>query len=191
MARVAYITPAEMLVFYDSNKVLMLASDSSTPATTTELANSSSTAYSIVYQAIQNAAGEIDSHCQIGRRYSRADLETIAEEAANPTGATTAEQAQQVKRGAPLRRLTADLAFGFLMARRGYTAERMRALAPQYEAALMTLERLMNGLRVFDMDEQLAASAPSRVTIGSQVYRPSANNRMFGTWNDQDFSFNC
>ena len=190
MATVSYITPSELLVFYDANKVLMLASDSSTPATATELANSSSTAYGIVYQAIQSAAGEIDSHCQIGRRYSREDLETIADEAANPTGSATV-QAQQVKRGAPLRRLTADLAFGFLMARRGYTAERMRALAPQYEGALMTLERLLNGLRVFDMEAQLSASSPSRIVIGSQVYRPSLNNRMFGVWSDNDFNFNC
>lgn len=175
-----YIDPEDLLTYYDATKVLsLLSDDTAIPATAADLTNPASTPYAIAATAIRSASGDIDSHCQIGLRYTRADLESIAADVSTETA---------LKRSAPLKRLTADLAFGFLMARRGYTAEAMRALAPQYEAALMTLDRLANGIQIFDIDANLQASVPKIVGIGvNDEGSLTRANRLFGLWAGTQF----
>lgn len=178
-----YILPADMLVFYDANKVGELSSDTGTAATAAELANSASTPYSIVIRAIRSAASDLDTHCQQGKRYTRSDLEAIIAAAL----AAPSDEAKQ-KRAATIQQVVADLTFGYLMARRGYSAAQMDALAPRYREALTVLEQLANGTTVFDLDANLAASIPIRVNIGQNGYRPSLDNRMFGVWPDQMYT---
>lgn len=175
-----YIVPADLLQFYDSNRVLELASDTGTAATTAELSNSASGPYAVAIRAIRSAASDLDMHCQQGKRYTRADLEAVITAA---LAAPTDEEKQ--KRAAKIQQVVADLTFGYLMARRGYSAQQMDALAPRYREALVVLEQLANGTTVFDLDANLAASIPKRVAIGDRVYRPSLDNRMFGYWPDQ------
>jgi hypothetical protein len=74
-----------------------------------------------------------------------------------------------------------------MMGRRGFAADAMKLLAPRYEDALLTLERLAQGLMVFDLDANIAAGVPRRVGIGIQNSNPSSDNRMFGIWPDTAF----
>lgn len=177
-----YITPALLPTFYDTNRVLDLLSDTSVDATVADLSSTSSAPYLTCLQAIRDAGSEIDQHAQQGKRYTRDDLENIITEAV----AAPADEVKQ-KRAAALRRLCADLTFYFLLIRRGFTADRMESLAPRAEAAWKTLDELANGIRILDLDANLAASIPKRVRIGSQKYLPSANNHLFGIWYDGPF----
>lgn len=179
-----YLTPAELPTYYDERRILQLASDDGVPADLADLSNTGTSAYRFVNSGILWAASEIDSHCQQGKRYSRADLEAIVTEAL----AATSDGTKQ-KRAALIRQLTADLAFGQLVSRRGYTGQSLTMFAPRYEPALATLEKLALGLQVFDLDGPINAGAPSRVGIGSQGnYRPSMNNKMFGVWPDLPYN---
>ena len=170
-----YITPADLASFYDSRRVLQLAVDSTTPALITDLSNASTPAYQTVNQAILTAASDIDSHAQVGQRYSPSDLNyLIINWQNNPT------IPQYAKSAALLRQLTADLAFGILAARRGYAGDTLKMYAPRYEPALVTLERLAEGYQVFNLCAQLNASIPQIARIAGGVTRPSRWNRMFG-----------
>lgn len=180
----SYLTPAEVVNYYDSRRVLELASDTGTSALIADLSNTASTPYAIVMTAIRVAASDLDSHCQQGRRYARADLENIITESlAAPTDEPKA------KRAGLIRQLIADLTFGFLMSRRGYAEDRMKLLAPRYDMAIDTLRALATGMQVFDLDDTLGAGLPSGVPIGFNGYRPSLYNKMFGIWEDTPRTF--
>lgn len=175
----SYLTPTDLVTFYDSRRVLELASDSGLVALIADLSNTASGPYTVCNAAIRSAAADVDSHCQVGRRYQRSTLEGIITDALS---APMDEAAQ--KRAAILRQLVADLAFGFLMSRRGYAEDRMKLLAPRYDMALETLASIASGMMVFDLDDNIAAGLPSAVPIGLNKYRPSLNNRLFGVWED-------
>ena len=184
-----YISPSDLLTFYDRSRVLQLCTDGDIDAVAADLSSTSSSAYSIAIQACRDASADIDTHCQQGKRYSRADLEAIITAA---TGSPSDEAIQ--KRASAVRRLAADLAFYYLNVRRGYTADRIRSIAPRSDAALETLEQLANGQLVLDLDANLAASVPQIVGIGSRIYRPGENNHLFGIWPDQQSTgslYNC
>lgn len=181
-----YIVPTDLLTFYDRSRVLELTADDTdgtgTPATAADLSNTASAPYAIAINAIYTAASTLDSHCQLGKRYARADLETII----SAYLADSTNVAKR-KRAALIQQVVADLAFGVLMSRRGFTADQMKEMAPRYEEALLVLEKLAAGMLVFDLDANLNASVPRSVTIGLNVYKPSADNKMFGIWCDQPY----
>lgn len=164
--------------------MLQLASDSGTAALLADLSNAASAAYAFILHSTRWASSEIDSHCQMGKRYTRASLEAIVTAAdAAPTNETLN------KRAGVIRQLCADLTYGHLMSRRGQAAEALKSLAPRYEMALLTLEKLAQGLQVFDLDANINAGKPHRVTIGlNNKYTPSADNRLFGIWSDSPFT---
>ena len=176
-----YIEPTDLLTFYDRNRVLELCKDDTdgtgTPATAAQLQSVGSAPYVIANSAITVAASTLDSHCQRGKRYTRLDLEAII-------AAWLDDEADVAlaKRAALIRQLVADLAFGYLMSRRGFTGSQMKEMAPRYEEALMTLEAIAAGNMVFDIDANVNAGAPSSVRIGVNVYRPSLHTRLFGSW---------
>jgi len=178
-ASASYLNPDELTTYYDSRRVLQLASDTGTPAVAADLDDDGSAAYAFVNAAIRSAAAELDSHCQQGKRYTRADLEAIITAAV----AAPSDEAKN-KRAGLIRQLVADLAFGVLASRRGYHDDRLKALAPRYETALVTLERLSQGFQVFDLDDAINAGVPSRVRIGLRNYRPATHNRLFGAFED-------
>jgi hypothetical protein len=179
MANESYLTPAELPTYYDLRRVLELASDTGEAATEGDLGSTSSDAYAFVMSAIRKGASDLDSHCQMGKRYTRATLQTIISEAL----ASPADEVLQ-KRAALIRQIVADLAFGIMLGRRGFSADAVGKLAPRYEEALATLERLSQGFQVFDLDDNIQAGVPSRARIGRLAYRPGAFNRMFGVWED-------
>ena len=179
MASDSYLDPAALPLFYDERRVLHLASDTGASAKIADLSDANSAPYAKVLSAIRFAAGELDSHCQQGKRYARATLEAIVEDAeSNP-----ADEGYQ-KRAQLLKQLVADLAFGVLASRRGYVADALAQLCPRYELALQTLDRLAQGLQIFDVEGAITRGAPSSVRIGKNVYRPSAYNRLFGVFED-------
>ena len=178
-ASASYLNPVDLVRFYDSRRVLQLASDSGATAVIADLSNSASAAYGFVLSAIRSAASELDSHCQQGKRYARGILEDII-------AAAVAAPADEVKakRAALIQQLVADLAFGIMCSRRGQVADALKALCPRYETALVTLERLAQGVQIFDTDLAINRGVPASVKIGKNVYRPSRDNRLFGVWND-------
>ncbi len=155
----AYITNADVALYYDSRRLLELCSDSGTEETTLDNA--------ILTELLLAASAEIDANCQQGKRYAKATLEAMTGK-----GATL------------LKQLCADLAFGSLMARRGFAADQMKVQAPRYEAALLTLEMLYQGRKVFDLDANINAGVPKVAVIGKNQIRGSQFNRMFGLWPD-------
>lgn len=179
MANENYIAPADIVTYYDSRRILDLASDTGEPAVIADLSDDGTAAYGFVASAIRTAAGMLDSHCQMGKRYTRAVLEAIITAAL----AAPADEAKQ-KRAAMIRQMVADLAYGVMLGRRGYSADATKNLAPRYDEALATLERLAQGLQVFDLDVNIDAGRPRAVRIGRLAYRPGAFNRLFGVWED-------
>ncbi len=179
----SYITPADLATFYDSRRVLQLASDDTTvPATLADLSNTGSTPYAIVRNCIESAASEVDTHCQQGKRYTRAVLEfMISDWLLYPTD--TAKQ----KRAAVLRQLVADLAFGLLISRRGMSAKALSQLCPRYEEAQATLEKLALGVQVFDIDSAIDAGVPQFTALNLNGFNPSTGNLMFGVWPDKNY----
>ena len=166
-----------MPTFYDSRRVLQLASDSGTAALPGDLSNTSSAAYALMQNAIITAASELDTHCQIGQRYTTTVLEAIIANAlANPTDLGAQKSAGLI------RQLVADLAFGILASRRGYRGKTLDEFAPRYDAALVTLERISRGDQVFNQQQNLTAGVPSVGIIGQCAYRPSIQNRLFPVW---------
>lgn len=165
-----YITPVELLNYYDQRRVLEMCSDTGSPATLGSLGSNP-----LALSAIRSASAELDSHLQTGMRYERSQLEDICT-AADAGGSTEAEK----KRAAPIKELVAHLAFGRLMARRGFAATKMRELAPMYETSQEQLNLLASGVRIFDLDAPKAAGVPSRATIGENRLKWSNYSRMFG-----------
>lgn len=173
-----YLQPAELFLFYDKRRVLQLLSDTNVPVVEASIDTNTR-----AIQLIRAASSRIDARCQVGKRYSRTDLETIASDARtaneglDPTGYAT-----KWKRFVVLQQLTADLVFGDLMAVRGLAADQMKQLAPRYEEALLLLEMLYQGQTIFDLDGPKEAGVPVRVQIGKNQLSSVNFNRMFGIW---------
>ena len=174
-----YILPVDLVTFYDSTRVLDLLSDTTTAATLADLSSSGSAPYALAILAIRRAAGDVEQHCQFGKRYTRETLEGIITAGL----AAPSDEAKQ-KRMVALQSLVADLTFGYLMSRRGHAAAQMRELAPRYDEALAKLEKLAAGYLVFDIDANVAAGRPVSVQMGKNRYMPSLDNKMFGVWPD-------
>lgn len=122
----AYATADDLLTRYDSRRVADLVSDTGARSV---YPNSSP----VVAVVLEDASGMIDAACRVAKRYTTADLNSL-------TGSTKSL----------LVRLTCDLAFGLLVARRGYSAQDQKVMAPQTEAANALLEQLRTGERIFD-----------------------------------------
>lgn len=174
-----YLRPVEWVQFYDRRRLLQLLSDTGTAFPDSDLTNEASAGYAAASRMLTAASATVDARCQVGRRYSRADLEGIAQ-----TGRSGAATGPDAKRFALLQQLVADLAWGNLLTRRGYAAEAVQAQAPRYAEALTLLEQLYQGVTVFDLAGPIAAGAPSIATLGANTIRGTDFNRMFGTWPD-------
>ena len=177
----SYILPADLLVYYDSRRVLQMASDDvNTPATAADLSNAASDPYIKVFNCIESAASDVDSHCQQGKRYTRATLELILSD-----WLLTPNDTAKRKRASLLRQLVADLSYGLLISRRGMSAKALAQLCPRYEEAQATLEKLALGVQVFDLDANIDAGVPQFTPLNKYGWNPSINNGMFGVWPDQ------
>lgn len=192
MPDLVYLQNAEMQLFYDLRRVKDLLTDDGTgdnltPTDIATITDDPSDPGTKLWGAINWASSEIDAKCQNGRRYARADLEQIVQYAIDPPfGSSAAVIEGYKKRAAVLKKLAADLAFGFLAQRRAQSADQLRQLAPAYEEALIRLEELYDGKRVFDLDSALDATVPTRKRMGRLANLATSMNRMFGVWPDDN-----
>lgn len=193
MAAPYYLLPNEMVLYYDARRVLELANDKGDgSATTASLSRGGSDEYQIIAAAISTVSAEIDAALQVGSIYARTDLEGLIAALTDPL--ITADSVlllAATKRAALLKQMVADLTFGRLMARRGYTAAAMKEMAPQYDGALQMLLDLAGGRRVFDLDANKSAGVPSTVEIGTfgtgRLVSVQASP-LFGSFGSSNFS---
>jgi hypothetical protein len=192
-----YLTNLGMKLFYDRRRLTDLLTDDGTgdDLTDTDIETIDPDDEDLpgtrLYTAILWASSEIDAKCQNGRRYARADLEAMVQYAIDaPVGSTAVQIEGYRKRAATLQKLTADLAFGFLAQRRAQSADKLRQLAPAYEEALVRLEELYEGRKVFDLDSTLDATVPTRRKLGKLAFLQSSFNEMFGLFSTENGMFN-
>lgn len=157
----SYAIPSDLYTRYDSRRVGELVNDDGTRSTTTQL-DSNATALAV----LADASSMIDAAVLAGNRYLQSDLAALV---SDPNG------------GPFLKRLTCDLAWGLLNARRGYTNEELAARAPMFARALDTLDKLHDGERVFEIAASLAAGKPLNAKLSSHVTLLTSNaQRYFG-----------
>jgi hypothetical protein len=125
----AYITAAQFTRLYDSRRVCQLLADTGTPVAAADLAADETLADLLAVASEQIAAAAL-----VGKRYSVDQLAALA--ASTTTGFL-------------LRKLTADLAYASLVARRGQGAADLDRLCPAYADALRQLEALRLGATLF------------------------------------------
>lgn len=172
-----YVTPAQMTGYYDSRRILQLVTDDGDDADPGDLTNPASAPYKLLVTLIRAVESEIDGALQVGRRYSRLDLEGLITAADAPT-ATEADK----KRAAVLNRLAADLVYGALLCRRAFSADQIDSLCPRYGAAQETLAKLGDGSAVFDLDAPKDAGVPHAVKLGTQIDNTIRNSHLFGVF---------
>jgi len=164
-----YLTPDELLLYYDRRRVLEYATDDGTAAT--DISQNA-----LILRAIQSSSGEFDSAMQKGGRYLRQTMEDIVD-AARDASATASE----AKRAAPIMELIAHLTYGRLVSRRGHSADALRQLCPMYEDAQRRIDELATGVEIFDIDAAIRSGKPSTTRIGLKGASITANNRLFST----------
>lgn len=153
-----YATVADLLLRYDSRRIGDLVSDNDTRVT--NLADNV-----VVLEALKDASSMIDSACRVANRYSQLDLSSLTAEAANLR-----------------KRLTCDLAFGYLIQRRGYGAAELETMAPGYIKGLEYLEQLRQGERVFDTTTHPSAGNTHRTILSKDVsFLANEADRFFGS----------
>ena len=123
----AYATPQDLLIRYDERRVADLVSDTGTRS-------AAPLTSPVVAAVLEDAAGILDSACRVGGRYSLTDL-------ANMSGSGHSL----------LVRLSCDIAYSLLVARRGYSTTDMKVMAPQMDWANKMLDDLRKGDRVLDI----------------------------------------
>jgi phage gp36-like protein len=154
----AYATVADLLLRYDSRRIGDLVSDNDTRVT--NLADNV-----VVLEALKDASSMIDSSCRVANRYSQNDLNNLTSEAANLR-----------------KRLCCDLAFGYLIQRRGYGAAELETMAPGYINALDYLEKLRQGERVFDTTTHPDAGNTHRTVVSKDIsFLATEADRYFGS----------
>lgn len=157
----AYLTGDQFLQCYDARRVGQWLSDNDTPLTPAESASSA-----ILAELVRQAGKMIDSAATNAARYSRQDLGSLAAD---------------VENGGLIRRLCADLAYGLLAKRRGYSAAEVAELAPGYVEAMSMLDQLRLGERIFDLPGVPEAGLPGVVRLGgSQSGSIGQSKRFFG-----------
>jgi phage gp36-like protein len=158
----SYAQPADMIARYDVRRLGDLVRDDTTRATPTEL-----TAPDPVLQtALDDAAGEIDASVLAGKKYFPSDL----------AGLTGTDKAL-------LLRLNCDLAYGFLVMRRGYSAADAASQAPGFARALALLDLLRDGAKVFGVEANREAGLSRTGPLSRNIHLISHLHRFFGEIN--------
>jgi phage gp36-like protein len=158
----AYCTPAAFLQCYDSRRVGQLLTDNDEPLFSSQILSSS-----VLAELLRQATKIIDAACAVGDRYDPTELATLASD---------------VEHGGLIRRLCADIAFGLLQQRRGYSLKEIQDLSSGYQLAMDMLEQLRMGERIFNLDGVPEAGLPDVVRLGVNSAGPSVANcsRFFG-----------
>lgn len=148
----AHATATDLLRRYDIRRIGDLVNDNDTRATEADLQNPSTPAGAVVNTALSDASGLINSAILAGRRYTLANLANM----------TTDSKALLV-------RICCDLAYSFLVTRRGYGAADLEAMTSRAKESEMILEQLRQGERLFEVDANQNASVPNQAVISNKV----------------------
>lgn len=156
----AYATSADMIKRYDANRVGQLVKDDGTKATTAALVTDD-----VLAAALDDASQLLRSAFRAGNRYTDDDITDILASAG----------------AALLIRLTCDIAYGLLMARRGYPEADIQNNTPRYKDAMETIRAIRNGDKVFDIDgDEGEATNVSRVVLSKNLNLVTGAQRLFG-----------
>lgn len=140
----AYCTPAEFILRYDSRRVRELLSDTGTPVPLADLEDNET-----LLALLEDASHRLKMAVRQSNRYSIDFLWYIYN--GNPDYDDNPDPgSDEDTRKHEIIRIVADLAFGMLMARRGLAQKELFELAPMYKDALDMLEALKRGERIFD-----------------------------------------
>jgi phage gp36-like protein len=158
----AYAVAQDMLNRFDARRLGDLVRDDTTRATPTELLVPDP----VLLVALNDAASEIDASVLAGKKYLPADLAGLAGTDLNL-----------------LVRLNCDLAYGFLVMRRGYSATDTAAQAPGFTRALEMLVLLRDGQKVFAVDANREAGLSKMGPLSRNIHLISHMQRYFGDLN--------
>jgi phage gp36-like protein len=153
----SYAQPADMMARYDVRRLGDLVRDDTTRADPSSLLSDT-----VLQTALDDAAGEIDASVLAGQKYLPADL-------AGLTGTDLAL----------LKRLNCDLAYGFLVMRRGYSAADAQAQAPGFARAQELLQLLRDGNKVFGVLANRQAGLPHTVPASQNIRLLSGTIRRY------------
>lgn len=180
----AFCTVNQFLATVDNRVVKEHLSDSGSPLNQSDLEDND-----ILNQLLNEATEMIRSAVQVRNKYTFEELDTMA--AGEVDGVA-------YQYGFYLRRLTAALAYGLLMMRRGRPASDIAKLAPQFSMALADLERLRAGELIFPSYEagtHETAGLPSvsddldydNTPTGFRPLSKRTNTRLFPSDSDAPF----
>lgn len=150
------VTGVDVVARYDARRVCDLVGDAGVRADPATVAANDN-----LLTIVDDAIDMLLSAVRVASRYSTADLEVDPPPAVGGTGKPL------------VKRIVADLTFGLLTARRGYSADEQGKLSPRYFEALQLLEQIRRGDRIFDVDAAAAAGLPGTVNIDDAVGRPN------------------
>jgi len=158
-----YATAQDLLDRYDSRRIGDLATDSGTRLTEAQILSDSK-----VSACIEDASGTFMVAVNRGNRYSEEDLMLLSGSSANF-----------------LKRVICDLAFAYLVMRRGYGNDEVAAQAPGYRSAQDALKQISEGELVFESAKHMNAGNPSftknTYTVAGFGQLPSSTaQRLFG-----------
>jgi phage gp36-like protein len=159
----SYATVTDLRAYYDLRLVAELVSDQGVETSVAALATDPA-----LLELFRGASGRVEAACQVGQKYTRADLTTLAADASN---------------GSVLRATVCHLVMASLMGRRVAGEEQLKAALPGYADALFVLKELQNGTLVFNIDATLEATVPETTEPAvNDMNRPTNWNPMFGSW---------
>lgn len=151
-------TPADLKVRYDIRRLGDLVRDNGTRATSSDLDSDT-----ILREILDDAESVFYSALLVGKRYKELDIEALTGRDANL-----------------VIRIVCDLAYGFLIMRRGFTEEEAAKLAPGFKLALAFLENLRHGDKVFNIEGAKEAGTVARVVLSRRINLVSSASRLFG-----------
>ncbi len=152
----SFADPSDLVTFYDGRRVRELASDSGTPVATGDIATDE-----VLLAVLARATEAILMSVRVGERYTEDELQELADSADSWSGITG---------------LTCDLAFGYLVMRRGTGAADLDRLSPAFGAAQRTLQLLEEGALIFariDGDQHPDAGNPRTADLSQQTTTPT------------------
>jgi hypothetical protein len=158
----SFSTPAEFLQLYDARTVGDLVQDLGLNVSPAALLTDPN-----LQRALDGASGELVAACVPNQRYSTADLTTIAN-SGTPSSFL-------------LKDLEGALALPRLLGRRFYNDEEAKKRIPDYIWSQEYLEKLKNGIRVFELPiSNVRAGVMSTAALGSGIVLVGHNRRCFG-----------
>ena len=173
---VPFATPSDLTLQYDVRRVCELASDTGVPITqdsvTVDPNNPNKVLNPVVLYVLMRATETILMNARLGKRYTEKELVDLVQDK------------DHLNQGSELRGLCADLAFGYLVMRRGTGENDRGRLSPAFLAAQNTLALLARGEMVFShtsTESQINAGTPETANLTTQPSSPT----LYNSWSQQ------